>query len=100
MAAVYLESAKALGGGGVLPVSSSFCGAPDSQDLWLPPSHVCLHLHMASPPCLCLPASYYLFSLFRAAYGAYGGSQARVRIGATAACLPHSRSNVGSKLRL
>ena len=41
-----------------------------------------------------------LFCLFRAAPAAYGGSQARSQIGATAAGLHHSHSNVGSKLHL
>ena len=40
------------------------------------------------------------FCLFLATPMAYGGSQARGRIGATAAGLPHSHSNTGSKLRL
>ena len=40
------------------------------------------------------------FCLFRAAPEAYGGSQARSRIGAAAAGLPHSHSNVRSKLCL
>ena len=38
-----------------------------------------------------------LFLLFRAAPSAYGGSQARGLIGATAAGLHHSHSNTGSK---
>jgi len=37
---------------------------------------------------------------FRAAPAAYGGSQARGLIGAVAAGLHHSHSNVGSELRL
>ena len=37
---------------------------------------------------------------FRAAHAAYGGSQARGRIGATAAGLRHSHSHVRSELRL
>ena len=41
----------------------------------------------------------YLFSLFRAALTAYGGSQARGLIGA-AAGLHHSHSNAGSEPRL
>ena len=40
------------------------------------------------------------FCLFRAAPTAYGGSQARGPIGAVAAGLRHSHSNVGSKLHL
>ena len=38
--------------------------------------------------------------LFRAALVAYGGSQARGRIGATAAGLHHSHGNAGSELHL
>ena len=40
------------------------------------------------------------FLLFRAAAEAYGGSQARGLIEATAAGLHHSHSNVGSELHL
>ena len=40
------------------------------------------------------------FLLFRAAPGAYGGSQARGRIGAVAASLRHSHSNVRSEPHL
>ena len=42
----------------------------------------------------------FYFLLFRATPAAYGGSQARGWIGATAACLHHSHSNAGSELRL
>ena len=38
-----------------------------------------------------------LFLLFRTALEAYGGSQARGRIGAVAAGLHHSHSNAGSE---
>ena len=38
--------------------------------------------------------------LFRAAPAAYGGSQARGRVGAIAAGLHHSHSNAGSELHL
>ena len=38
---------------------------------------------------------YYYYFLFRAASAAYGGSQARGQIRATAATLHHSHSNVG-----
>ena len=38
-----------------------------------------------------------LFLLFRATPAAYGGSEARGQIGATAATLLHSHNNVGSK---
>ena len=40
------------------------------------------------------------FGLFRTTPVAYGGSQARVQIGAVAAGLCHSHSNTGSKPRL
>ena len=43
---------------------------------------------------------YFLFCLFRAEPTAYGGSRARGLIGATAATLHHSHSNVGSELHL
>ena len=39
------------------------------------------------------------FSLFRAAPAAYGSSQAKGQIGASAASLHHSHSNAGSELR-
>ena len=42
----------------------------------------------------------FIFCFFRAAPVAYGGSQARSRIGATAASLYHSHSNKGSELCL
>ena len=42
----------------------------------------------------------YLFGLFSAALKAYGDSQARGRMGAIAAGLCHSHSNVGSELCL
>ena len=42
----------------------------------------------------------YLFSLFRAAPTAYGGSQDRGRSGAVAAGLHHSHSNAGSEPHL
>ena len=41
-----------------------------------------------------------VFCLVRATPVAYGGSQARGLIGATATGLPHSHSNAGSKLHL
>ena len=44
--------------------------------------------------------TYVFIWLFRATPSAYGGSQARGRIGATAAGLYHSHSNTGSKPRL
>ena len=40
------------------------------------------------------------FFLFTAAPAAYGGSQARGRIGASAAGLPHSHGNAGSEAYL
>ena len=40
------------------------------------------------------------FCLFKAAPTAYGGSQARGQIGATAAGLCHSHSNTGSEQHL
>ena len=40
---------------------------------------------------------FFFFGLFRAALVAYGGSQARDLIGAVAASLCHSHSNVGSE---
>ena len=43
---------------------------------------------------------FFFFCLFRAALMAYGGSQARGRIGAVAASLHHSHGNVGSEPRL
>ena len=42
----------------------------------------------------------YLFCLFRAAPAAYGGSQARGRIGAAAISLQHSHSDEGSEPHL
>ena len=43
---------------------------------------------------------FFLFAISWAAVIAYGGSQARGRIGATAASLDHSHSNKGSKPHL
>ena len=43
---------------------------------------------------------FFFFGLFRAAFMAYGGSQARGPMGATAAGLHHSHSNVGSEPHL
>ena len=43
---------------------------------------------------------FFFFGLFRATPVAYGGSQARGRIGTTAAGLHHSYSNARSKLHL
>jgi len=43
---------------------------------------------------------FFFFGLFRAALAAYGGSQARGQIGATAAGLHHSHGNTRSKLSL
>ena len=47
-----------------------------------------------------LTYSFCLFLLFRAAHTAYGGSQARGRIGTAAACLHHNHSNAGSEPHL
>ena len=44
--------------------------------------------------------NYYYYLLFRATPAAYGGSQARGRIGATAANWCHSHSNTGSESHL
>ena len=44
--------------------------------------------------------TYFIFVFSKAALAACGGSQARGLIGAVAACLHHSHSNVGSKLHL
>ena len=46
------------------------------------------------------PVIFFSFSFSRAVLAAYGGSQARGRIGAVASGLHHSRSNVGSELHL
>ena len=43
---------------------------------------------------------FFVFGLFRAAPMAYGGSQARGRIGAVAASLHQSHSDARSELRL
>ena len=43
---------------------------------------------------------YFIFLLFRAALVAYGSSQARGLIAATAASLHHNHSNVGSEPHL
>ena len=40
---------------------------------------------------------FFFFGLFRAISTAFGGSQARGRIGAVTACLRHSHSHVGSE---
>ena len=44
--------------------------------------------------------SFLFFSFSRAAPSAYGGSQARGRVGAVATSLHHSHSNTGSEPRL
>ena len=44
-----------------------------------------------------VPLFYFIFCLFRAMPSAYGGSQATGPVGAVAAGLRHSHSNVGSK---
>ena len=43
---------------------------------------------------------FFFFLLFRPAPSAYGGSQAKGPVGATAAGLHHSRSNTGSEPHL
>ena len=45
-------------------------------------------------------AIFFFFLLFRAVRAAYGSSQARGRIGATAVGLHHGHSNTGSELHL
>ena len=56
--------------------------------------------------CITIPVNtlcyffFFFFAISWAAPAAYGGSQDKGRIGATAAGLHHSRSNVGSELRL
>ena len=50
-------------------------------------------VHLAGKKCFC-------FLLFRATPAAYGGSQARGRIGAVATGLHYSHSNEGSELHL
>ena len=52
------------------------------------------------PSCFVVFLFVCLFVFFRAAHAAYGGSQARGPIGATAAGLYHSHSNAGSKPHL
>ena len=59
---------------------------------------------LSDPSCPCLSFSFF-FSfffppLFRAATGAYGSSQDRGQIGATAASLRHSHSNPGPEPHL
>ena len=54
----------------------------------------CLSLHTLYK--LTVSSPHFLFLIFRAALTAYGGSQARGRIGATAAGVRHSHNNVGS----
>ena len=49
--------------------------------------------------CVCV-FTFFFFLVFRAALTAYGGSQARGLIGATAAGHSHSHSNAGSEPRL
>ena len=51
-------------------------------------------------PNLSIPPILFFFWIFKAAPLAYGGSQARGRIRATAAGLHHNHSNRGSELRL
>ena len=58
-------------------------------------------LNTSKPPAYFQKLLFLIFILlFRAALGAYGGSQARGRIGAAAASLHQSHSNARSELRL
>ena len=57
-------------------------------------------IHFSFLSFLSLSLFFFFFLLFRAALTPYGGSQARGRIGAAAASLPHSHSNAGSEPRL
>ena len=59
-----------------------------------------LHVTYTHPPLYFIYLFIYLFLLFRAPPATYGGSQARDRIGATAAGLRRSHSNAGIELRL
>ena len=55
-------------------------------------------LHLTTYFDVCTFLSFFLFLFrFRAAAAAYGGSQARGLIGATAACLNHAHSNSESE---
>ena len=58
------------------------------------------HVHPSEYVTFSFFLSFLSFCLFRAAPVAYGGSQARGPIGAIAAGLHHSHSNVGSKVHL
>ena len=62
---------------------------------------VWLSIPLSVSPSVCLFFFFFFcFGLFRAVPAAYGGSQARDLIGAVAAGLHHSHSNVGSELRV
>ena len=64
-------------------------------------SHVGFNRTLSSPPCVIYTVDpFSFFFLFRATPEAYGSSQARSRIGATAVSLCHSHLNMGSKLHL
>ena len=62
--------------------------------------HVPSQLCYTAGPYLAEMFCFFFFWPFRAALGAYGSSQARGQIGATAASLHHSHSNTGSKPHL
>ena len=59
-----------------------------------------MHLTLNIDASLCTLFSFFFFCLLRAAPAAYGGSQARGRIGAVATGLRQSHSNVASEPRL
>ena len=62
---------------------------------------VVLEVKFLEYPSITLSPGFFLFFfLFRAQPAAYGGSQARGQIGASAAILRHSHSHARSKLRL
>ena len=56
--------------------------------------HPMMPRHFVTHSCLSV---FFFFLLFRATLVAYGGSQARGPVGATAAILHHSHSHAGSK---
>ena len=83
-------------------------GRASSKGLWgggrfLQRSHLrCSRKKMQAPLVRLVDFIFYfiLFVFFRTAPAAYGSSQAGCRIGAAAADLCHSHSNVGSELHL
>ena len=70
--------------------------------LLAPPSHSGFNSDVifSERPFLMIFFLFLLFFLFRATPTVYGGSQAKVRIGVTAAGLHHSHTNAGSELYL